>query len=211
MAPVPAADLRRNLATWAIPGELLPFLGAALCGVLPAEAYDPDFHGQRLTTTYLDTQRLALRRARRQGKRYLTLRIRYYQPTRLFALSAKTEATKVRAEVAPAVARDVLAGDRDALAAHLPAELVARLAELVNDAPLVPVAEVHCRRFAREDGRDRLTLDTAVHTDNGLCLPFGVLEFKSAATGAAWPSFLGELCLRPAKVSKFLWATQGAH
>ena len=49
----------------------------------------------------------------------------------------------------------------------------------------------------------------AVYT--GLCLPFAVLEFKSCDPGAALPSFPGDLCLRPAKVSKFLWSTGGGR
>jgi hypothetical protein len=211
MPPLPAADVRTNRATWAVAPELLPAAGAALCAALPAEPFDADFRGQRLTTTYLDTQELALRRARRRGDRYLTVRVRYYQPTRLFALSAKTERAKVRAEIEPAAARAVLGGDRDALAAHLPADLLARLAELAGDAPLLPVAEVRCRRFAVEDERDRLTLDADVHTDTGLCLPFAVLEFKSTDPAAALPPLARDLGLRPAKVSKFLWATGGGR
>jgi hypothetical protein len=211
MPSLPAADLRTNVATWAVAAPLLPAVGAALSGALPAEPFDPDFRGQRLTTTYLDTPRLVLRRARARGGRYLTLRVRRYHPTGLFALSAKTEAAKVRVEVAPAVARAVLGGDRDALAAHLPADVVARLAELTDDAPLWPVAEVCCHRFAREDDRDRLTLDADVHTDTGLCLPFAVLEFKSRDPGAALPAFAAALGSRPARVSKFLWSTGGGR
>lgn len=211
MRRLPTTDLRKNRATWAVAGPLLPAAGAALAAALPAEPFDPDFRGQRLTTTYLDTSRFALRAARARGDRYLTLRVRHYHPTGLFALSAKTEGAKVRVEVEPAVARAVLHGDRDALAAHLPADVVARLAELVDDRPFLPVAEVHCHRFAREDGAGRLTLDTGVHTDTGLCLPFAVLEFKSTDPGAAAPSFPAGLGLRPVKVSKFLWSTRGGR
>jgi hypothetical protein len=211
MPPLPATDLRTNRGTWAVPVAALPAVGAALAAALPAEPFDPAFRGQRLTTTYLDTARFTLRRARVRGRRYLTVRVRHYEPTGLFALSAKTEGAKVRVEVEPAVARAALGGDRDALAAHLPADVVARLAELVGDAPLLPVAEVRCRRFAREDADDRLTLDASAHTDTGLCLPFAVLEFKSRDPDAAPPSFPAGLCLRPAKVSKFLWSTGGGH
>jgi hypothetical protein len=211
MLILPLSDLRRNLGTWAVASALLPAAGAALVESLLAEPFDPDFHGQRLTTSYLDTAKLVLRRARARGNRYLTLRVRHYHPTGLFALSAKTEGAKLRVAIAPAVARAILGGDRDTLAAHLPAAVVARLAELVDDAPLLPVAEVHCRRFAREDDRDRLTLDTDIHTDTGRRLPFGVLEFKSIDPGAAVPSFAADLGLRPVRVSKFLWSTGGGH
>jgi hypothetical protein len=211
MRPLPATDLRTNLATWAVANDVLPAVGAALVEALPAEPFDSDFRGQRLTTTYLDTRQFALRKARVQGGRYLTLRVRHYHPTGLFALSAKTEGTKVRVQVEPAVARAILCGDQDALAAHLPADLLARLAELANDSPVLPVVEAHCRRFAREDGGQRLTLDTGVHTDTGLCLPFAVLEFKGIDRAAALPSFAADLCLRPVKVSKFLWSTNGGR
>jgi hypothetical protein len=211
MPPLPVTDLRRNVATWAVPRAVLPAVGAAMTEALPAEPFDPDFRGQRLITTYLDTPRLALRRARARGGRYLTLRVRHYHPSGLFALSAKTEAAKLRAEIEPAAARAILAGDRDALAAHLPGDVVARLAELAGDDDLLPVAEVCCHRFAREDSRDRLTLDAGVRTDTGLALPFAVLEHKSADPKAAPPPFAAALGLRPAKVSKFLWSTGGGR
>jgi len=211
MPALPASELRTNLGTWAVAGQALPAVGAALAQALPAEAFDPGFRGQRLTTSYLDTRRFILRKARVRGERYLTLRVRHYHPTGLFALSAKTESAKVRVEVAPAVARAVLGGDRDALEAHLPAEVVARLAELVNDDPLAPVVDVCCHRFAREDGRQRLSLDTGVTTDTGLCLPFNVLELKGTDPTASWPAFVVSLGLRPVRVSKFLWATGGGR
>ncbi|HKI34810.1 MAG TPA: VTC domain-containing protein [Gemmataceae bacterium] len=211
MQPLPVTDVRTNLGTWAVAGPLLPAAGAALVGALPAEAFDPDFRGQRLRTTYLDTPQFLLRKARVKGDRYLTLRVRHYHPAGLFALSAKTEGAKVRVEVEPAVARAILGGDRDALEAHLPADVVARLAELVHDSPPLPVVEVCCHRFAREDGRQRLTLDTGICTDTGLCLPFNVLELKASEPAAPWPAFVADLGLRPVKVSKFLWATGGGR
>jgi hypothetical protein len=211
MPGLPATDLRYNLATWAVGTALLPAAGAALAAALPAESFDPDFHGQRLCTTYFDTDQLTLRRARRKGNRYLTLRLRHYHPTGLFALSFKTEAVKERRDVDRATARAILSGDDEALREALPAEAVARLAELVGAAPLLPVVEVHCHRFAREDAHARLTLDTAVHTDTGLVLPFAVLEAKDTRPDGPLPSFPAALGLRPAKVSKFLWATQGGH
>jgi hypothetical protein len=211
MTPLPVADLRTNRATWAVARAALPAVGAALTAALPAEPFDPDFRGQRLITTYLDTPRLALRRARVRAARYLTLRVRHYHPSGLFALSAKTEAAKLRLEIEPAAARAILDGDRDALTARLPADVVARLADLAGDDPLLPVAEVCCHRFAREDRRDRLTLDAGVRTDTGLALPFAVLEFKSADPNAPAPPFAAALGLRPAKVSKFLWSTGGGR
>jgi hypothetical protein len=211
MPALPVADLRTNRATWAVARAALPAVGAAMTAALPAEPFDPEFRGQRLITTYLDTPRLALRRARVRGDRYLTLRLRHYHPTGLFALSAKTEADKVRVEVSTAAARAILAGDADALAAHLPGDVLARLAELAGGAEVLPVAEVCCHRFAREDDRDRLTLDAGVRTDTGLALPFAVLEHKSADPQAPPPPFAAALSLRPAKVSKFLWSTGGGR
>ena len=39
-------------------------------------------------------------------------------------------------------------------------------------------------------------------------LPYGVLEFKSDDPEAPVPASVGELTLRPVKLSKFLWATR---
>src|SRR5579864_1709085 len=110
---LPAADLRHNITTWAAPSARLPAAAAALLAALPAEAFDPDFRGQRLDTTYFDTPRFALRKARVKGKRYLTLRLRRYRadgaaPT--FAVSAKTETVKVRREIDAASAARWLNG-----------------------------------------------------------------------------------------------------
>ena len=186
---MPVTDVRTNRATWAVGGPRSRPPAPPWSAALPAKPFDPDFRGQRFITTYLDTPRLRTAPARVRGGRYLTLRLRHYHPTGLFALSAKTEAAKVRVEVGPAVARAVLGGDRSVLAALLPGDVLARLAELADDDPLLPVAEVCCHRFAREDGEDRLTLDTGVRTDTGLSLPFAVLEFKSADPGADLPPF----------------------
>src|SRR5260370_3041422 len=105
MPPLPAAELRQNLATWAVPLARLPATAAALLDALPAEAFDPDFRGQRLDTTYLDTPGFALRKARKRGKRYLTLPLRRYRPEGPpppFAVPAHTEDTTGRPETAPA-------------------------------------------------------------------------------------------------------------
>lgn len=206
--PLPSGDLRSNLGTWAVPADRVPAVAAALLGALPREAFDPAFAGQRLATTYFDTPRLRLRRARRKGDRYLTLRVRSYQPQdgpQAWALSAKTESGKFREEI---TAEDALAllDAPDAgplLAVRLPADLAARLVEMA-EGPLVPAARVSCQRYAVEDDRDRLTLDVDVRTRAGKALPFGVLEFKSTQGDAVPPS----LGLPPLKLSKFLWATE---
>src|SRR4051812_44328812 len=112
MPPLPAAGLRTNLATWAVPGRSLPAVAGALLDSLPREAFDPDFRGQLLETTYFDTRTLDLRRARRKGDKYLTLRLRCYggadgpagPDADTYALSAKTEDRKWRLEVEPATA-----------------------------------------------------------------------------------------------------------
>lgn len=207
MKPLPAQDLRSNLATWAVPTALGPAVAAALLDALPAEAYDPTFQGQRLETAYFDTPRLTLRRARANKDRYLTLRVRCYRGPggEAYALSAKTEDRKYRVEIGPAAAGALLAG-RAGFAGRLPAELLARLIELTGDGVVAPVVAVRCRRYAVEDETARLTLDTDVTTDTGLCLPYGVLELKSTKPAAA-PGGLAALGLRPIKLSKFLWAT----
>jgi len=211
MKPLPGADLRTNLCTWAVPAAGAPAVARVLLDSLPPEAFDPAFLGQSLATTYFDTAGFALRKARRKGDRYLTLRVRCYPAPGgdTYALSAKTEDQKWRAEIDSGVAGALLDGPSQLSewAGLLPPELYARLLGLVGDYPLGPVVTVCCRRYAVEDRRDRLTLDLGVATDTGKCLPHGVLEFKSSVAGAAPPAGLARLRLRPTKLSKFKWAT----
>jgi hypothetical protein len=212
MLPLPAANLRTNLATWAVPGRLLPAVAYGLPQAAPTEAYDPAFRGQQLETTYFDTQSLALRKARARGDRYLTLRLRCYEPDAgpaVYALSAKTERQKWRQEIDADTASGIRGGLLSAWPqTFLPADLLARLQELAGGAPLLQAARLGCRRYAVENDRDRLTLDVDVRADAGQCLPFAVLEFKSTDPEATPPGALGALGLRPLKLSKFLWATE---
>jgi hypothetical protein len=208
---LPTEDLRSNRGTWLVPTERLPALGSLLCDLLPREPFDPDFDGQRLTTTYLDTPRRALRRARRDRCRYLTLRIRCYRPSgdgaEVYALSAKTEDRKPRIAISADDAAAVLGGSVEPVTRHLPADLLARLAELTDGALVQPVASVHCLRYGVEDEQDRLTLDCGIHTDADKRLYCGVLEFKSNQP-ADPPVRLRGLRLTPIKLSKFLWAAE---
>jgi hypothetical protein len=210
---LPAQDLRYNIATWAVPDPLLPCVSARLQSMLPSEAFDPHFQGQDLETTYFDTQGLELRKNRALHGRYITLRLRCYQGRRgeSYAFSAKTEQEKFRAPLTPSQAHSLLAPGAAVaaiLADILPPHLSARLLEISHDEPLVRSALVCCRRYAVEDDVDRYTLDVAVHTDTGKCLPFSVLEYKSTAGDPAAPVSLASLALRPLKLSKYLWATQ---
>jgi hypothetical protein len=208
MKPLPAANLRTNIGTWAVPANLLPAVTAAMLDALPRELYDPDFQGQELETIYLDTSDLVLRRARRQGERYLTLRLRCYarpEQEDLYALSAKTEREKWREELSPTEADEVRRYP-DAIANFLPANLLARLDQLCQGAPLQQVAVVCCRRYAVENDRDRLTLDIGIHTRAGRHMEPSILEFKSGGTNV--PAVLGNVPLFPVKLSKFLWATE---
>jgi hypothetical protein len=175
----------------------------------PPEAYDPAFRGQELETVYFDTPGFRLRKARRRGDRYLTLRIRCYggPGAESYALSAKTEGRKFRTPVRPAVAHLALQGDLSGAIRLLPADLLARLLELAGEEPLGPVVSVCTRRYAVEDDQDRLTLDLDVHTDTGKRLAAHILEFKSTRPGQPPPDALAALDLRPIKISKFLWAT----
>jgi hypothetical protein len=91
---------------------------------------------------------------------------------------------------------------------HLPGHLLARLQEFIDGAPLMPVAETSCRRYAVEGRGERYTLDVDVRTDAGKQLPFHVLEFKSVEQDAAPASALAFVGLRPVKLSKFLWSTE---
>jgi hypothetical protein len=204
-----AQDLRSNLATWAVPGALLPAATRRLADLLPAEVYDPDFRGQELETTYLDTPDFALRQARRHRRKYLTLRVRFYRSTGVYALSAKTEAAKFRQEIPAALATALLAqGAPVPSSVPLPGDLLARLLDLAGQQSLIPVVTVRFRRYAGEDAYDRLTLDTDVRTDTGKRFPASVLEHKSVSPdNLPYPAFPA-LGLKPIKLSKFLWATR---
>jgi hypothetical protein len=212
MPPLPADDLRSNRGTWAVLTRDVPAVTAALLEALPHERYDPECRGQELETTYFDTPGFHLRRARRHGERYLTLRVRCYQAlgqAESYALSVKTEREKFRLELPSALAENLVQGgfnSQSAFAGLLPAHLLARLDELAGQDPLGPVVAVCARRYAVEDDQDRLTLDVGVTTDTGKRLLCGVLEFKSTGADAP-PGQLATLGLRPIKLSKFLWAT----
>jgi hypothetical protein len=207
----PGEDLRTNLATWAVLPQRLPAVARVLQELLPHEPYDPQFRGQYLETTYLDTSCFSLRAARRRRNRYLTLRVRCYRPygsgEEAYALSAKTGEGKFRVALAPATAEVILAGGFEKFSLLLPADLLGRLFELTENLPLLAVARVRCVRYAVEDDKDRLTLDCNVHTDTGKRLAAAVLEFKSMYPDPA-PEPLVALGLPPIKLSKFLWATK---
>jgi hypothetical protein len=212
MPPLPATELRRNVATWAVPLDRLPATAAVLLDALPVEPFDPAFRGQRLDTTYFDTPGFALRKARERRNRYLTLRLRRYRSVGAapaYAVSAKTEDVKLRRETDAATAARWLNGvTPDDAARLLPPDLFARLLDLAGDEPLLPVTCVRACRYALEDDEDRLTLDVDVATDAGKRLPFAVLEFKSRRADADIPDALAQLGLRPLKISKSLWATE---
>lgn len=208
MQPLPTADLRSNQGTWLVPIDRIPVVTAGMLDLLPTEAYDRHFLGQCLQTTYFDDRDYTLRKARVKKQRYLTLRVRCYEApgkAEVYAISAKTESEKWRAEITPALARGILSG-KLAIAEQLPAHLAARLNE-ESAGPLVPVVQVHCTRFAVEDELDRLTLDLCVRTDRHTVLPFGVLEYKSSNPDRVYNRVLG-MRLAPLKLSKFLWATK---
>jgi hypothetical protein len=195
--PIPTEDLRSNIGTWAVGVSLLPAVTRFMVDALPKEEYDPYFCGQPLCTTYFDTKDFDLRKAREKRDKYLTLRIREY-PMSTLAVSAKTETDKFRAEVNTT--------DIDALVAALPANMQARLLDLVGDKPLVPIVTIKCRRYAVEDPTDRFTLDCDTCTDAGREMPYSILEYKSN-TYKDPAQQLQDLGLRPIKMSKFLWST----
>jgi hypothetical protein len=203
------ADLRSNLATYAVPAPLLPVVGAELVAALPTEIYDKDFNGQALRTTYFDTPAFELRKARRGKTKYLTIRVRCYQSAsdgEHYALSAKTESQKWRRDLTEDTADALLEGSID-VASQLPPDLAARLRQLATDRT-VPVVTVSCRRYAVEDDIDRYTLDVDVSTDRNKSLPVGVLEFKSTKAAALPAPRIASLSLRHIKLSKFLWSTE---
>lgn len=209
MSQLPALDLRTNVLTLAVAPERLPAVAELMTALLPREPFDPEFAGQELTTAYFDTPSFRLRRARLKGRRYLTLRVRCYEPGPAFALSAKTEDGKLRVALPSDLAASWLQQGltADALAAWLPGDLVARLFDLAGDDPLLAVVTVGFTRYAVEDEADRLTLDVGIRANTGKVFPVSILEHKTTRRPAApLPVLLGQ-GLPPVKLSKFLWAT----
>jgi hypothetical protein len=209
-------DLRSNLGTWAVAQRDLPAVAHWMHDALPNEPYDPHFFGQRIDTTYFDTDRFRLRKARKQGEKYCTLRLRCYR-NGAYAFSAKTADCKLRLEIDAGLTDLLLHTPFTVLAPpaeialgnllDLPADLLALLLDLVGDEPLRPVACVRFYRYAIEDDVDRFTLDVQAATSAGKCLPFSVLEFKSTQTREPPPALV-TLGLQPIRISKFLWATE---
>jgi hypothetical protein len=209
MQALPATDLRQNVLTLAIPTEQLPAVGYCMTRLLSAEAYDPDFKGQRLKTVYFDTLRFQLRKARLKNDKYFTLRIRCYGATDTYALSAKTKDGKFRkeipAEVAELYIREGITADT--LSHILPGDLLARLIDLTEEEPLIPIVTVRATRYAVEDDRDRITLDTTITTNTGKVFPTNILEQKTTADPPVPMQELLDLRFPPVKLSKFLWST----
>jgi hypothetical protein len=195
--PIPTEDLRTNIGTWAVGTALLPAVTGFMLNALPPEEYDPYFTGQQICTTYFDTKDFNLRKARTKRDKYIVVRLREY-PGATTALSAKTEGEKFRIEVT--------AIDIDSLVNTLPANMQARLMDIIGDKPLVPVVTIKCRRYAVEDDQDRFTLDADTCTDAGKQMPYSILEYKSN-TKKDPAQALQDLGLRPIKMSKFLWST----
>jgi hypothetical protein len=211
MMQLPSGELRTNVATLAVPNDCLPAAARGMIESLPAEVYDPDFRGQSLRTVYFDTPDFVLRKARLKKRRYLTLRVRSYEPSGVYALSIKTEEEKLRKEIDARLAAGYLKeGIRPAmLTALLPADLLARAWEWIDDQVLIPVVTVACRRYAVEDDADRLTLDCDIRTDTGKIFPTNVMEHKTARAGSERREAAFDfLRYRPIKLSKFLWSTE---
>jgi hypothetical protein len=222
MSDLPANDLRLNVLTLAVPNERLPGIGYCMRGLLPAEEYDPGFQGQYLQTTYFDTPCLKLRKTRLKKDKYLTLRIRCYAPTQqpgrnypdgVYALSAKTEDGKFRVQLPDADAERCFepAAALDVLGDYLPADLLARLYDLLGDCSCCtavgPAVTVCQTRYAVESTTDRITLDCNVTTSNGKIFPTNILEVKTTARPYEPPDEVMKWGLSPIKVSKFLWST----
>jgi hypothetical protein len=203
---------RHGCGTWLVPVEKLPAVAKWMTDTLPEEKYDPPFHGQHLHTTYFDTLSLKVRKARNQGDRYAVLRLRCYQPgeEETYALSVKTESEKWRETVSEELAEALtqrVAAVLQLLEGTLPSHLMARLLEVTAGQALMPSVMIHCHRYAVENQTERLSLDVNVHTDTGKVLGAGVLEYKNTDAEAVPPGSVWLLGLRPAKLSKFLWAT----
>jgi hypothetical protein len=206
-------DLRTNLGTWAVMPSQVPAVAHFMHDSLPNEVFDPHFYGQKLITTYFDTNKLALRKARLTKDKYITLRVRCYEARgqeEIYALSAKTEEQKFRIEISSKIADDLIYNGKDSLqaaSALLPVDLLGRLLEVCDGDKLTPIVNVFTQRYAIEDDQDRFTLDTAIKTDMGKAMTYSVLEFKSTKTDEP-PNALKAINLHPIKLSKFLWSTK---
>jgi hypothetical protein len=218
MTHLPATDLRQNVLTLAVPNERLAGVGFCMRSLLPAEEYDPGFKGQYLQTTYFDTASLVLRKARLKKDRYCTLRIRCYAPAQqpglngsegIYALSAKTEEGKYRVQIPDEAAEAAYQPGNalDVLQGYLPADLLARLLDLIGDEPLGPAVTVCQTRYAVESTTDRLTLDCNITTSNGKVFPTNILECKASTKPYVPPPEVLQWGFSPIKLSKFLWAT----
>src|SRR5262245_46581766 len=162
--------------------------------LLPAEEYDNDFKGQSLRTTYFDTWDFKLRKTRLEKEKYCTIRIRSYAPTEkpggsyaaagCYAISAKTEEEKYREELESSVAETLIRRGLPDGYAPLPGHLRARLMEITDGDPVVPVVTVSFTRYAVEDNVDRITLDCAIATSGGKEFPTNILENKTTAKPA---------------------------
>jgi hypothetical protein len=160
MPTIPAQDLLSNIGTWAVSTCQAPAVARIITDAYPSEKFDPAFQGQDLETVYFDTRAFALRKARSRSDQYLTLRIRCYKPSGAlgaglpalgaglttpptYALSAKTEGQKFRAQIDPNDAEAAISGNYTNLwPAALPGDLLARLLSIAGDDPLVPVVHL---------------------------------------------------------------------
>jgi hypothetical protein len=219
MTPIHPIVIRNNLGTWAIPPCAVPAVASVMVHNWEPEPYDPNFYGQYLQTTYFDTPSRAFRKARLKGDRYCTVRLRAYHPAQgagydyppgRYAVSAKTEEEKDRYDITPALAKTILTTGQTGLVGLLTSvvspSIAARIWEIADNEPLIPVFTVCANRFATENEADRLTLDIATHTDTGKRLEFGVLEFKSIEDDPIPEAITLIPGIRPTKMSKALWA-----
>jgi hypothetical protein len=209
MPLLPTGDIRTNLGSWAVATCQLPAVANRMHDWLKNEPYDPGFLGQKLSTTYFDTRKGKLRKARVNQDQYLTLRIRCYKADGVdeaYAISAKTESEKFRLEITGDDADNFQKG-RASWADFLPANIYARLIDISNEEEIFPKVLIWCTRFAVEDNVKRFTLDVDIKTDLGKLLPFSVLEYKGAPGDYTPPGF-PTLGLRPIKLSKWLWSSR---
>jgi hypothetical protein len=206
MNDLPTTDVRTNAYTACVTPETIPCVASVMQKLLPNESYDPDFKGQAIETYYFDTVNFDLRAARIKKDKYCTVRIRYYRANGTYALSAKTESGKFRKEIPEQQAKWYLQNALDWNA--FPADIQARLLELIGSFELVPVVCVEFTRYAVEDDTNRLTLDIGTKTNTGKVFPsVAILENKTTADPPEPMEAIKALGLPPIKLSKFLWST----
>lgn len=205
-----AEEIDRTVAKYRVAACCVPALAGIMLEHLDADEYDPTFRGQVIESTYFDTPTAALLNAKQAHVSYVVLRLRSY-PDGSHFLEAKSGSAKYRAPLTEDQAAGLTGGiDPLPLVAELLPDVAEQLATLVTGQALAPCSTVTYRRYARETGGTRMTLDTVIRTAGGKAYPDAVLEIKREGPGPQVPDLSG-LMVTPIDLSKFVWSVEPAQ